>query len=107
MICKKCNYKNKPESTHCEKCQTELNSNNIIKEIDSVFDKIEKKTCVNANPIHNIIQAVTIFCCFLLGGVIGGLIAGSGGAFVGVMIGVVVGLFGSGIAIMIYKSKNS
>jgi hypothetical protein len=52
----------------------------------------------------NVIQAIAIFVCLVLGALIGGLIANGEGAVVGGFIGLLVGLLGSGIFLMIYRA---
>jgi uncharacterized membrane protein YeaQ/YmgE (transglycosylase-associated protein family) len=53
----------------------------------------------------NVFQAVAIFVSLLIGASIGPLVADevAPGVLVGAFIGLVVGLFGSGIALMIYR----
>lgn len=62
-------------------------------------------TGVNFRVKDNVVQAISIFVCLVLGAIIGAFVVEEWipGALVGAFIGLVAGLLGSGIVLMIYR----
>jgi hypothetical protein len=63
-------------------------------------------TGVNVRLRDNVVQALAILVCLLLGAAIGALVAGEivPGVLLGGFVGMLVGLFSSGIFLMIYRA---
>ena len=66
----------------------------------------DTETGVNIRAKDNVVQAVVIGVCFVLGAVMGALLVKDRlpGALVGAFAGLLVGLFGSGIFLMIFRA---
>lgn len=60
----------------------------------------------NVRLKDNLIQALVIFVCLVLGAVIGGIFFGGEGALLGGFAGLLIGLFGSGTFLMIYRGMR-
>lgn len=63
-------------------------------------------TGANIRVKDNVVQAIVIFACLVLGTMIGALVVKErlAGALVGGFVGLILGLLGSGIFLMVYRA---